>query len=507
METTPFWIKSADLPHFAPPSADLHVDVLVVGAGITGITAAYLLKKAGKTVALVERESAAMRDSGHTTAHVTHVTDMLLSKLVHDFGRDHARAVWDAGTAAMEQIANTANEEGIDCELRRVPAYLHAPIDSNSSGDREMFQEEARLAQELGFDAGYLQSVTILPQPGVRYANQLLFHPRKYLAGLLTKVPGEESHVFENAPIAEFFESPRRVVINGYTIAFERLVIATHYPMQGYQESAAAVLFQTKLAPYSTYAIGARLPLGTLPEASFWDTSDPYNYLRVDRRDGDDYAIFGGADHKTGQKADTDEPYRELFETLLKFAPQATIVDRWSGQVIETADGLPYIGENAPGQFISTGYAGNGMTFGTLGAMMARDWVLGSANPWSDLFAPSRVKLSGAWDYLKENKDYPYYMAKDRLTRHAGSVADVPAGEGRVIRIDGKKCAVHRDEKGTVTTRSAICPHLGCVVAWNNSERTWDCPCHGSRFHAGGEVLAGPAETALAAVGGCDAGA
>jgi hypothetical protein len=162
--------------------------------------------------------------------------------------------------------------------------------------------------------------------------------------------------------------------------------------------------------------IGARLPIGTLPEACFWDTSDPYYYLRVDRRDGDDYAIFGGCDHKTGQEPDTDEPFRKLFETLRTFAPQAVIADRWTGQVIETPDGLPYIGENTEGQFISTGYAGNGTTLGTVGAMMARDWVLGMSNPWRELFAPDRKKAAGVWDYVKENKDYPYYMVKDRLS-------------------------------------------------------------------------------------------
>ncbi|HEX8312632.1 MAG TPA: FAD-dependent oxidoreductase [Chthoniobacteraceae bacterium] len=498
MDTTPFWINSAELPHFLPLTENLHVDVLVVGGGITGITAAYLLKKAGKTVALVEREELAVRDTGHTTAHVTHVTDLRLSELVNQLGRDHAQAFWDANAAAMEQIAQNVCAERIDCELRRVPGYLHAAIGGNADRERESLQEDAHLAQEFGFDAGYLDSITILPLPGVRFANQLLFHPRKYLAGLVAQIPGEGSHVYEKAPVDKFLESPRRAVVNGREISFTHLVLATHYPLQGYVDAARNTLFQTKLAPYSTYAIGVRLPLGTLPEAAFWDTSDPYYYLRVDRRDGDDYVIFGGCDHKTGQESDTDEPFRQLFETLRSFAPQAVIADRWTGQVIETPDGLPFIGEITEGQFISTGYSGNGTTLGTLGGMMARDWVLGVSNPWQELFAPERKKAAGAWDYVKENKDYPYYMVKDRLKRSEGhTLSEVANGEGKLLRINGEKLAVYRDEAGKVSASSATCPHLGCIVGWNQAERSWDCPCHGSRFHPTGEVFAGPAEAPL----------
>jgi Rieske Fe-S protein len=175
------------------------------------------------------------------------------------------------------------------------------------------------------------------------------------------------------------------------------------------------------------------------------------------------------------------------------------VIDRrWSGQVVETVDGLPLIGETGPGQFVATGFAGNGMTFGTLAAVMARDWVTGLANPWTDLFSVQRKKLSAVWDYLAENKDYPYYLAKGRLeAADTDSLKDVPNGDGRVVRLGGRKAAAYRREDGTLSTCSAVCPHLGCIVTWNAAEKTWDCPCHGSRFQATGEVIAGPAEDGL----------
>jgi Rieske Fe-S protein len=208
--------------------------------------------------------------------------------------------------------------------------------------------------------------------------------------------------------------------------------------------------------------------------------------------------IVGGEDHKTGQD-DSEQAFDRLLETAQKTAPDATWERRWSGQVIEPVDGLPFIGPAGENQFIATGFSGNGMTFGTLAAVMARDWALSLRNPWSDLFAVERKKLSSAWDYIAENKDYPYYLLKGTLEAASTSdLADVPPCEGRIVRIDGRKWTAFRSEDGTLHVRSAVCPHLGCIVEWNQAEKTWDCPCHGSRFDAKGAVIAGPAESPLA---------
>ncbi len=500
MDTASYWLTAVESKRFASIEKPVTVDVLIVGGGITGITTAYLLRCNGLSVALAERDRIGHIDTGHTTAHLTAVTDTRLHKLVQDFGRDHAQAVWDAGAAAIEQIEEIVGRENIDCEFTRVPAYLHLPVGGDGNEEVAELREDARLASEFGFDAAFEETVPHMKRPGVHFANQGKFHPLKYLASLAEKIPGDNSYLWEESKASEFDAKQRRAKVNGHWVNYGALVLATHNPLTGESGFVSSMLFQTKLALYTSYAIGARIPRGSIPIASFWDTNDPYLYLRIDRGADADYAILGGEDHKTGQIVETAQCYRRLEDSLGKIAPGAQVDHHWSGQVIATNDGLPFIGESDPGQFVSTGFAGNGMTFGTLAAMMATDWVSQKKNPWTDLFDPSRKKLKGGtWDYLKENIDYPYYFVKTQLAATEGdSLGSVGKGEGKILKLNGKKMAVYRDAQGNVTKRSAVCTHMGCIVRWNEAEATWDCPCHGSRFKTDGAVISGPAETPLA---------
>ena len=322
VNTIPYWLDTAKIKTFPALSEDITVDVLVVGGGLTGLTTAYLLKEAGMTVAVAERKKLATIDTGHTTAHLTHVTDLRFREMVKNFGRDHAQAAWDAGAAAIDQIEELVRKEGIECEFTRVPGYLHAPVNGGTKDEREDFREDARLANELGFDATYLDSVPKMQTPGVRFANQAKFHPRKYLAALAAAIPGKGSHVFEETAIAKFDDEKHRAKANGHWINYGRVVLATHNPLVGEAAVVSATLLQTKLALYTSYVIGAKLPRGGVPIASFWDTNDPYNYLRVDRHQDFDYAIFGGEDHKTGQAANTETCYRRLEDSLKDCCPR-----------------------------------------------------------------------------------------------------------------------------------------------------------------------------------------
>ena len=507
MDTAPYWIDSAALPRFPALGGDLEVDVVVIGGGITGITAAYLLKQAGKTVALLERERCARVDTGHTTAHLTAVTDLRLQEIARTFGNDAAKAVWDAGSAAIDQVVKHIRAEDIACDFHWVPGYLHAALDGAGKPaaeppdpeDRQPLQREAETARALGIGAEWVEAVPFFGRPGVRFAHQALFHPRKYLAALVQKIPGAGSHVFENSAVSEVQEKPLAVKANDRMIRCRSVVMGTHNPLMGTAGVLGATLFQSKLALYTSYVLGAKIPSGRIPAASFWDTADPYHYLRVEPRRGFDYAIFGGEDHKTGQEADTEGAYRRLEKQLRHFLPDAEIDHRWSGQVIETNDGLPFIGELTENQFAATGFAGNGMTFGTLGAMMMTDAVLKRKNPWHDLFEPGRKKIhGGTWRYVTENLDYPYFLVRDWIGRAEGkSLRALKRGQGKILSLDGKKVAAFRGENGQVTLCSPVCTHLKCIVGWNEAEHTWDCPCHGSRFKPTGEVLAGPAEEPL----------
>ena len=496
---TPYWEDSSSMSRYPALDRNLKVDVAIIGAGITGLTAAYLLKRAGRTVAVIDRGRCGGVDSGHTTAHVTCVTDLDLSELVNTFGRDHAQAAWDAGLAAIAQIDTIVGDEEIDCQWQWVPGYKFAALTADAEGEASRLQKEAALATELGFEAAFLEAVPFFDRPGVEFGGQGRFHPRKYLAGLAALVHGNGSHVYEHTESEEVAGEPLSVKANGQTIACDYVVVATHNPLVGKTDLASATLFQTKLSLYSSYVLGGRVPKGTVPDALYWDTADPYHYLRIDPHRDYDYAIFGGQDHKTGQARDTEACYRELESTLKGILPRIDITHRWSGQVIETNDGLPFIGESASRQFVATGYAGNGMTFGTIAGMMARDAAIGRRNPWDELFDTGRTRVrGGAWNYLKENKDYPYYLIRDRFAGPEGrSLRDVKRGKGRILEINGERVAAWRSAAGKVTLLSPLCTHMGCVVDWNEAESTWDCPCHGSRFKPNGDVLAGPAESPL----------
>ena len=493
-----YWLTSASLPRFPKLRQDGAVDVVIIGGGITGITAAYLLKKAGRSVALLERGRCARADTGHTTAHLTYVTDTRLSVLAKTFGTAHAQAAWDAGRAAMAQMRALVDEAPIACGYATVPGYLHAPWHQPDTAETSWLQAEAALAADLGFDAQYLASIPFAQRPGIRFANQARVHPRRYLAGLLSRIAGEGSHVYEHTEVTACQDAPLAVQANGHTIQCDYLIIATHVPLMGTTGLVRATLFQTKLASYSSYAIGAHVPKGLVPDALFWDTADPYTYVRVERRPRSDYVIIGGEDHKTGQETDVTACGQRLTDRLAALVPQAQVQAQWTGQVIATPDGLPYIGETAERQFVATGFAGNGLTFGTLGAMMATDAALGKPNPWRALFDVHRTTLTSMWDYLKENLDYPYYYLKDTLAAAEGtSLEALQRGEGKILRLGGQRVACYRNTQGNVTTLSPVCTHLGCLVHWNQADATWECPCHGSRFQATGAVLAGPAETPL----------
>jgi glycine/D-amino acid oxidase-like deaminating enzyme/nitrite reductase/ring-hydroxylating ferredoxin subunit len=497
MNTTSYWQDSASAPVFAKIKSDLNVDVAIVGAGITGITAAYLFKQAGFKVALIDRTRPGGFDTTNTTAHLTCVTDSSLQELVKHFGVEEAAKVWSAGRYAIRQIAEIIQREKIECDFKWVPGYYHAPWTGKVDDVKETLRQEAALAQKLGFPARYLENVPLVNRPGVFFENQAKFNPREYLAALLRKLPGRGSHVLANSDVQEIKSDPPVVTIGKYHVRCRFVFLATHNPLMGKSSLMSATLFQTKLFLYTTYAVGARVLKGFAPEASYWERKHPYHYLRVDHCNDHDYLIFGGEDQKTGQ-GDDAAAYARLERDFTKLFPSAKIDHRWSGQVIETVDGLPYIGEMAPHQYVATGFSGNGMTFGTLGAMMAVDALQRRSNPWVKLFDVHRKSMSEAGHYLKENADYLYYLGKGWLSvKDNKSLGALRRNTGKVVKHQGHKVAAYRDAHGKLSICSAVCTHMKCIVDWNAAEKTWDCPCHGSRFAATGAVLAGPAEKPL----------
>ena len=498
--TTPYWSGSATFPRFGKLDNDAKADVVVVGAGITGLTVAYCLARAGRSVIVLERGRCASVDTGHTSAHLTMVTDTRFHELVKQLGRPHAQAVWDAGLYAIARIDEIVREHEIDCGFDWVEGYLHLPRDESNRKETETLKQDVDLASDLGFDATFLSEVPLMGTPGVRFDGQARVHPRRYLAGLANALVAAGAKIHEHTDVTEFSPKPLSLTANGHRVTCGDIALATHNPLVGVAGMTSATLFQTKLALYSSYVVAGRVPSGTVPDALWWDTADPYRYLRLEPHRGYDVVIFGGEDHKTGQETDSEERYRRLEQALLALTPGIELTHRWSGQVIETPDGLPYIGSTGEHQYAATGYSGNGLTFGTLAGIMTTDRILGRTNPWTELFDPGRKAIKhGLWDYLKENADYPYYLIRDRFAGAEGrSLRAVKRGEGKVLERNGSKVAAYRDQDGAVTLLSATCTHMGCLVAWNPTEKTWDCPCHGSRFRPDGKVISGPAESPLA---------
>jgi glycine/D-amino acid oxidase-like deaminating enzyme len=319
-------------------------------------------------------------------------------------GRDHAQAVWDAGLAAIAQIESIVDEHRIDCAFERVNGYLHAADPRADERERGIVEKEAAAAGDLGFDAALVDDVPFVGGPGVQFEHQGRFHPRRYLAGVARAIIDAGGHIYEHSAAEEFSADPLSVKVNDHTLSCRDLIIATHNPLVGVRNVAGATWSQTKLALYTSYVIAGRVARGAVPDALFWDTADPYHYLRVETHRDHDYVIFGGEDHKTGQVRETAACYERLEAALMSRLRGIELTHRWSGQVIETPDGLPFIGQTADHQYAATGFAGNGMTFGTVAAMVMSDAILGRSNPWSELFDPGRAAIPSRAPGLRQRE-------------------------------------------------------------------------------------------------------
>lgn len=480
------WLATAQRPHQSPLAHSVEVDVVVVGGGITGMTAALLLKRQGATVAVVEMQRVGYGETGHTSAHLTELVDSRYTTIESDFGRDAARLVGEASRAAIEHIEQWSRE--FPCGFERVPAWLYAEGDE----DAHELEREVEAAKGAGVAASLTREVP-LPFPvagALRVEQQAQFHPMKYLRGVARELPGSGCHLFEESRVVEVHDGePCRVKLSsGVELTARSVLVTANVPVFN------LLALHTKIAAYRSYVVAvrdAKMP----PPGLYFDTADPYHYTRRHEDERGTLLLVGGEDHKTGQCDDTEVPFTLLRRYVIERFGSEDIAYRWSGQIIKPADGLPYIGRNSASDnvFVATGFSGNGMTFGTIAGMMLSEAALGRTTPWTDLFEATRMKVLGAVkDMLVENVDYPVHLIGDRLAVPDRSAEDLSPGEGDVVMVGGRKLAVYCDERGTLHGFSPVCTHMGCHVAWNTTERSWDCPCHGGRFDAMGQVLNGP---------------
>jgi len=499
--TRSLWTASVEMPRFPSVRGDLQADVCIVGAGISGLTTALLVARDGRSVIVVDDGLIGGGETARTTAHLASVLDDRFGEIERLHGKRGLELAYRSQAAAIDTIERIVAEESIDCAFERVPGYLFLGAGHSES----LLEEEHDAARRAGCgDVERLRRLVVDGRdlgPCLRFPRQGQFHPLRYCAALARAASRDGARIFEGAH-AEAIEAKDGASLvrlrGGHAIACAHVVVATNTPFND------RVVMHTKQAAYRTYAIAIELRGTAFPKALYWDTEDPYHYVRVHEESGERFLIVGGEDHKTGQAEGPDDGdvRLALLESWARerFPSAGFVAHRWSGQVMEPIDGVAFIGRNpldAASVYIATGDSGMGMTHGTIAGMLISDLIAGRENEWATLYDPSRKTLRAAGEWVKENANVAAEIVSLVTPGEVGSIEEIPRGSGAVLRRGAAKIAVYRSDDGTVHERSAICPHLGCVVAWNGTEKSWDCPCHGSRFDPHGRVLNGPSVSDL----------
>jgi glycine/D-amino acid oxidase-like deaminating enzyme/Rieske Fe-S protein len=481
------WQGTSEETAFPILSGSVETDVIIVGGGITGITAAMLLAKWGKRVLVLEAGKVGFGTTGCSTGNLHILPDQSLYQIRKKWGKETAAAVAASRGAALDLLEATVAEFGLNCGFYRRPHYLLPTDDAQA----QQIAQEHDAALEAGLPATYVEEVP-LPFPvgkGLKIAGQAQFHPLLFVQQLAKAIASETCRIFEHSPVLEIDHRKITVRTDAGEVRGAAILLATHTP-KGFN------FLHTELGPYREYGIAGPLAEGGPPEGIFWTMEEPSHSMRSHEQNGSRSLIVIGEKHKTGQHS-----HDEYFQRVESFAYRRFGLERidyrWSAQNYRPADDLPFIGRTLASEdvHVATGFGTNGLLYGPLAAMIISDGILGSPNPWASMYRATRITpTKGAGKLIEENVDVAMQYLRDYLT-HAEKeqLQDVPLGEGRVAQLDGKRVAVYRDAQDNWSAVSPVCTHLGCIVHWNAMEKSWDCPCHGSRFHPDGSIIEGPA--------------
>ncbi|HZK34126.1 MAG TPA: FAD-dependent oxidoreductase [Bacillota bacterium] len=489
-----YWLSSVSFDDYPPLEDDINVDVAIVGGGIVGITTAFMLSQNGLKVALVEANKLLHGTTGHTTAKVTAQHDIIYSTIESKLGFEKALQHADANRAAIMAIASLVNELNIDCDFISQPAYVY----TQKFDYIQKIQDEAELAKKLGFSAVLLEDIPlpINVKAALRFDNQYQFHPTKYLLALVDQLVNSGNCIFEHTRAIDINTENKNaiVTVDGFSIMAPNIVIASHYPF--YDGNG---MYFARAYPDRSYALGLTIE-ENYPGGMYITAEDPARSFRSQpMENGEELIIVGGDHHKTGQSQDTATHYKNLLQTANETFTVKDIPYRWSAQDYTTMDEVPYIGNltsKTSGIYVATGFRKWGMTSGTTAALVLKDLVLAEDNPWSDLYSPSRfTPIVSAGKFIAENANVASQLIKGKLSK--AEMTNILPGEASIIEIDGKKYGAYRDMQKELFVVDTKCTHMGCELAWNTAEHTWDCPCHGSRFTYTGQVIEGPAQKPL----------
>lgn len=499
MTSKSLWMSIAVAPQAVPLQGDERCDVVVVGSGIAGLSKAYELSQRGHTVIVIDRGPIAGGMTARTSAHLAPLCDDLMSEMQKIKGEEQSKLFYESQAAAVDRIEEIQTIEGISCDFRRLDGYLFQGDEMPS----DVIDEELDAVRAVGAPVERLMGVPLNGcdnRHALRYPRQATFHPLKYLAGLAKASAKRKVRFFADTPVDEVVEENGAVTVKTArgTIRAGHAVVATNSSI------VDRVALHSKTSPYRTYVIGFSIDRGALPDALYWDTEDPYHYVRLQPGDnGTDFVLVGGEDHKSGEADDADQRFERLEQWSRSKMPMLKdVTHRWSGQVLDTIDYAGFIGKN-PGSeytYVATGDSGQGLTHGVMGAMLNATLITGGESKWAQLYAPDRKPLKAAKNWAMENstaiKNLTEYVAPGVIS----STDELEPGQGAIMRKGLRKVAAYRDAKGNVHRHSAACTHLGCHLHWNSFETCWDCPCHGSIFGPEGQVLNAPAITGLTPV-------
>lgn len=497
-ETISYWETQTSLKNFPRLNKNLVADVCIVGAGISGLTAAYLLSKQNKSVIVLDDGPVGGGQTVRTTGHLTNALDDRYFNLAKYFGETNTKLISESHRAAIELIASLVKTHEIDCDFEYVDAYLFVP----PRGSTKILEKELKAARKAGMkDVHFVDRCPFESYDtgrSLRFPGQAQFSPLPYLNKLCDLIRKQKGKIFCNSHVHEIHESNNKYNIRtdqNHSVHAKSVILATN------TYTTSRLFPHTKQAPYRTYVIAGEIPRGSVTKAIYYDTLDPYHYIRISSLNKQhDLLIIGGEDHRTAEKKEISTLYEKLEKwSRHRFPMLGKIKYYWSGQVIEPVDSLAFIGRMKKGaeKYIITGDSGNGLTHGTLGAILISDLILGRRNPWEKIYNPHRISLINTPDFIKENAN-SFWQYRDWATKgNVDSEKKITINSGAIIRKGLKKYACYRNSQGKIQKFSAVCPHLGAILRWNNSEHCWECPAHGSRYNTDGEILQGPANSHL----------
>ena len=469
-------------------------DVAIIGAGITGLSVAIKLQEAGKNCIIIEAANIAFGTTGGTTAHLNTFFDSPYNQVIGNFGKDNAILLAKGGQEAIDSIRDNVSKYKIDCDFDERTGYVFSVEEEQNKALTDLVES----TKAVGLPMDFIND-SPFPIPYLKIAaieNQAQFNPTEYVFGLAQAFQKGGGLIIENCRATSIDEADTLTIhTNSGDILARHAVYATHIP-------PGVNILHFRNAPYRSYVLAITLKNGVYPQALGYDMCEPYHYYRSQTIEGKEYLIAGGEDHKTGHEENTEHCFRKLESYLRKHFDIDEIAFKWSSQFYEPADGLPYIGHlpgNRENIYCATGFSGNGMIFGTLSGIILSDLINGVESRYKDLFRPGRVEpVAGFLNFVKESADVVKHFIGDKLsTDKIKSLTELAAGEARVVKFEGHTLALYKDENQTLHAVNSACTHIKCTVGWNNTEKTWDCPCHGSRFSFDGTVLNSPARTNL----------